>query len=212
MTKIEKEKMINLLNSYKLCGIEYIEPLKLNQIDIKKDDLPSDINELENYVNHCNICELSKFKSDSIFGLGKINSDIMIIGTNCDFLNENISKLLENIIKSVLLIDFNKVYITNILKCNTKINIKSINQSIELCKGYLTKQIELIKPKFIITLGSAFNHLLCNEDNISDISGNIYEYNGIKTIPLLDLEFIYKNPSYKQDMFNDLKKIKSILE
>lgn len=212
MTENKKIYILNLLNSYKLCGMNYIEPLNLNKIDKNKNDLPNDFNGLENYVNHCSICELSKFKSDSIFSLGEINSDIMIVGTNCDFLNENIYKLLENIIKNVLLIDFNKVYITNILKCSTKTNIKSIKQSIELCSGYLTKQIELVKPKFIITLGTAFNHLLCNDDNVLDISGNIYEYNGIKTIPLLDLEFIYKNPSYKQDMFNDLKKIKSILE
>ena len=211
MTKIEKEKIINLLNRYKLCGIEYIEPLSLNNIEIKKDDLPNDIEELENYVNHCNICELSKFKNNSTFSIGKINSDIMIIGTNSDFLNENINLLLRNIIEKVLLIEFNKVYITNILKCNTN-NVESIIKPIELCKDYLIKQIQLVNPKLIITLGSAFNHLLSNDDNIFDISGNLYDYNGIKLIPLLDLEFIYKNPSYKLDMFNDLKKIKIILE
>ena len=211
MTKVEKEKMINLLNKYKLCGIEYIEPLNLNKTDVRKDDLPNNIVELENYVNHCNICELSKFKNNSLFSIGKIDSDIMIIGTNCDFLNENINLLLKSIIENVLLIEFNKVYITNILKCNTN-NVESISKPIELCKDYLTKQIQLVKPKLIVTIGSAFNHLLSNDDNIFDISGNLYEYNGIKLIPLLDLEFIYKNPSYKQDMFNDLKKIKIILE
>ena len=210
MTKIEQEKMINLLNRYKLCGTEYIEPLNF-KIDIKKDDLPNDIIELENYVNHCNICELSKFKNSSNFSMGDFDSDIMIIGTDCNFLNENINLLLKSMIEKVLLLDFNKVYITNILKCNTN-SSESISKPIELCKDYLIKQIHLSAPKLIITIGSAFNHLLSNDDNIFDVSGNIYEYQGIKLIPLLDVDFIYKNPSYKHDMFNDLKKIKIILE
>ena len=67
MTKVEKDKIINLLNRYKLFGMQYIEPLNLNNINIKKVDLPNDIEKLENYVDHCNICELSKFKYNSTF-------------------------------------------------------------------------------------------------------------------------------------------------
>ncbi|RLA76409.1 MAG: hypothetical protein DRG78_19075 [Epsilonproteobacteria bacterium] len=212
MTKLEKEEIISLLNRYKLFGIKYIEPFSSTKKDTKKEDLPNDIYQLENYVNYCNICELSKFKKDSIFSIGDIDSDIMLIGTNCNFIDENINKILKDIIINVLLLDFNKVYITNILKCDIYSNIKNLDKPIKLCKNYILKQIELIKPKLIITVGSAFNNLMDNDNNILDISGNLYDYNGINLVPLLDLNFIYKNPSYKQEMFNDLKKLKRLME
>ena len=83
---------------------------------------------------------------------------------------------------------------------------------IEMCLEYLRKQIEILKPKIIITLGISFNYLMKNDEKIVDVSGNIYNYNNSKLVPLLDPEFIYKNPSYKAKLFNDLKKIKLLME
>jgi DNA polymerase len=212
MTNNDKNKIIDLLNSYKLCGIKYIEPLNLNHQQTDKSELPNSIDELEQYVNHCNLCELSKVKQKQIFSLGDEQSDIMMIGLKYNFLDEHIMQMIKNIITKVLLLDFNKVYITNVLKCNVDTKIDISEQSINLCGDYLLKEIQIVKPKIIITFGLAFNYLLNNQDNILDISGNLYEYNKIKVIPLLDLDFIYKNPSYKQDMFSDLKKIKMLME
>jgi len=51
-----------------------------------------------------------------------------------------------------------------------------------------------------------------NNDKILDISGCLYEYGTIKVVPLLGLDFLNKNPSYKINMINDLKKIKKLLD
>jgi len=196
----------------KLCGINYIKPIRFNIKNIHDTDLPNDINKLENHVHHCSLCDLSKNKHKPLFSMGNNNSNIMIIGTDTNFIDENLNMMMNNMIENILLLDINQVYITNILKCDTNINIHNLDNSIKLCKSYLLKQIEIVKPEIIITIGSAFNHLMEKNDNISDVSGNLYNYNGIKLLPLMDIEFVYKNPSYKQDMFNDLKKIKIILE
>jgi DNA polymerase len=209
MTEIKKQNILDLLNNYKLLGVKFIEPLNFN--NTKKIELPNDIKELENYVSHCNLCDLSKYKNNSIFSIGNFNSEIMMVGENLNFLNNNIYTLLENMIKNVLEIDFNTIYMTNTLKCNVN-NIANLDRPIELCKNYVIKQIELINPKIIITIGNAFYVFMNINDEIIDISGNLYNYNGIMIIPLLDIEFVYKNPSYKQNMFNDLKKIKLLLE
>ena len=120
--------------------------------------------------------------------------------------------MLKNMVEKVLLINMDDIFLTNILKCTTKEDYKKLDSEINLCIDYLKKQISIAKPKLIITLGDAFNYLLNKEENINDISGNLYRYNNIKTIPILHPEFVYKNPSFKQQSFNDLKKIKLILE
>ena len=61
-------------------------------------------------------------------------------------------------------------------------------------------------------MGSAFNYLMNNNDDILNISGNLYSYDESKLIPLLGLDFLNKNPSYKVNMISDLKKIKKLLD
>jgi DNA polymerase len=212
MTKLKKQNILNILNSYKLLGIKYIEPLKINYIYTNNIELPNEIKELEEHITHCNLCDLSKNKKNSIFSIGNNDTDIMIIGLHSNFLENNINKLLKNMIQNVLELDISKIYMTNILKCNVSNHTVDLNKPIELCIKYLIKQIELLKPKIIITTGIAFKYLMNIDEDIIDISGNTYDYNGMTVVPLLDLDFVYKNPSYKQNMYNDLKKIKLILE
>ncbi len=54
--------------------------------------------------------------------------------------------------------------------------------------------------------------MMNNNSDISEVSGNIYDYMDAKLIPMMDLNFVYKNPSYKKEMFKDLQKIKVLME
>jgi len=119
---------------------------------------------------------------------------------------------LKTIFESRLSIDINHIYMTNILKCTVKITKDSHDDEIYQCLHYLEQQIKILKPKIIITFGIAFKYLMNNNDDIIDVSGNLFEYNGIKIIPLLGLDFINKNPSYEEKMISDLKKIKIIMD
>ncbi len=215
MTNRDKIKLIHTLNMYKSFGIEYLDEINLDLRSKKVTDLPDDLVLLENHIEHCNLCDLSKQKESLEFGRGDINSDIIIIGINQYFENDDIYNMFKNMIEKVLLRDMDSVYITNILKCNTKDNVQSIHsfeKPIQTCMNYLIKQIDVSSAKLIITLGNCYNYMMNSSDDIVDISGNIYDYNGIKLIPIIDPEYLYKNPSFKQQMFNDLRKIKTIME
>lgn len=212
MRDIDKIKIIHTLNMYKSFGIEYLDDINVSFKNKKSDDLPNNLNDLKNYVEHCNLCALSKQKESLEFGKGDISSDIYVIGTNQYFQNEKIYNMFKSMIEKVLLRDINSVYITNILKCSTNNNIKDLDEPIRTCMNYLVKQIDLSSVKLIITLGNCYNYMMNACEDIVDISGNVYDYNGIKLIPILDPMYLYRNPSYKQQMFNDLKKIKTIME
>jgi uracil-DNA glycosylase len=213
MTNSKKCEILELLYSYKSFGIEYIDSLNYDKNEKEKFQLPNTIEQLEIEAFHCSLCDLSKDNTQFEFGIGNKYSQIYVIGVNqYQFASELVFNSFKNMIENVLLLNFNDIYITNIIKCATKQNISKLNKSIELCENYLFKQIEIVKPKLIIALDFAFNYLMKSDENIVDISGNNYEYKGIKLIPLLHPEFVYKNPSYKDRMFNDLKKIKSLME
>ena len=214
MTNFKKLNLIDTLKRYKLMGYEYLDPIHiLDESTVSKSTLPDCIKELEEHANNCNLCDLSKKRHSFNFAQGGTNSGILIVGTNHNILDDQkLFELLKNMLEKVLLLDIDDVYITNILKCNSNIPYNQSSVYIDTCIEYLLKQINILKPKLIITFGDSFNSLIKTDDNIFDISGNLYNFNGVKLIPLYDLEFIYKNPSYKQNVFKDLLKIKNILE
>jgi len=207
-----KQELLHLLNTKKMLGIEHVKQIDLSQYYNKRHKLPIDIVGLFDYVSNCSLCELSKSKISCEFSQGNNKSEIFIIHT---YLNKESQKEyldLKNMIEERLKININDIYMTNILKCNVKKLNDNLDEEIKKCIPYLEQQIVLLKPKIIITFGNAFRYLMNNDDNITDISGNLFIYNDIKVIPLLNIDFINKNPSYKEKMDKDLEKIKNILE
>jgi DNA polymerase len=121
-------------------------------------------------------------------------------------------EMLTLMIEKVLDLSREDVYITNILKCHLPSTQELHNSYIHSCKIYLFKEIEIIKPKVIVTLGEIAYHYINNEDSkLKDIRGNIIEKSGYKLIPTYHPNFLLKNPSFKKEVFMDLKKVKSLL-
>lgn len=211
MTRKEQKKILYVLKKYKEFGLEYLEPLNFGIPHYDICDLPDNNQKLFEYINHCSLCELSKFSSNKTIGIGDYSSNLYFVGTKIEFGNKNIYNLLKNIIEKVLFLEMDQVYVTNILKCDCIKKENSYISSIESCKNYLLKQLELNKPKYIITFGDAYNYIMKSDETIFDIRGNQFIYKQSIVVPLIDIEFIYKNPSYKNDMYDDLKKIKEMI-
>ncbi len=206
-----KKKIVDYLNLYKSFGLEYCEPISFDTKLSSSGNLPNSIKNLNSYIEHCSLCELSKITKKKTIGFGNSNSEIYIVGISCDFQNENISALLKDLIKNSLELNTQDIYITNLIKCTQQFKNNINKNNIDLCKEYFIKQVDIIRPKYIIALGNVSNYLLKNENNISYISGNSYDYNGLNLVPMLDLEFVYKNPSYKDKLYNDFKKLKILM-
>lgn len=190
-----------------------MDEINITKLDSNIKKLPDTFSKLEDVVQNCSLCNLSKEKISCGFGKGDCSSDVFIVALNeSEFENEAVFETLKNMVQKVLMLDMEDIFLTYILKCTVTKIPKQPDDQVGFCMDYLKKQISIAKPKLIITLGEAFNILLKKNENITDISGNLYRYNNIKTIPLIHPLFIHKNPSYKQKAFNDLKKTKLILE
>ena len=210
ITEKQKLELLKLLKRDKIFGIEYANSIQFNVPKLLSNKLPSNLELLSEYVSKCSLCSLSKSKVSFAFAKGKKSSEIMVVS-----LFENNVKELENLtflFNSELEININHIYMTNILKCNVKIKKENLKSEISQCLGFLEQQIKIIKPKMIITIGTAFKYLMNNTDDILNISGGLYRYDESNVVPLLGLDFLNKNPSYKVNMLNDLKKIKKLLD
>ena len=210
MTQEIQKELLYILKKKKLLGVKYVEIPILSKNNELKRNLPNSLKELNEYVDNCSLCELSKVKENSFFGKGQSNSSIYIVGLNIDFENKKKYLVLKDMMKDIMPID--DIYMTNILKCKHKKIKKNFDFEVEQCLSYFEKEISFEKPKLIIAFADAFKYIMKNNDEILDISGNVFEYKKITIIPLMELNFLNKNPSYKEKMYQDLKKIKNVLE
>lgn len=220
--------MVDLVNKIKLkrayalkaLGYEYIEPIQTAPIQ-STNALPNSFESLSNLVHNCHLCELSKTRKNVVFGEGNIQAKLMFVGEGPGMMEDDSGRpfvgraggLLTKMIESVLQISRDDVYIANIVKCRPPNNRVPSIQEASICKEYLLKQIELVNPKIIVALGTTSYHYLTDDTtSISKIRGEILSFNNRVLIPTFHPSFLLRNPSAKKEAFEDLKKIKSVLE
>ncbi|NPA73993.1 MAG: uracil-DNA glycosylase [Epsilonproteobacteria bacterium] len=223
MQDIDRLKLLKELYTYKSIGYDYIEDIKLadNKRQFSSHPLPDDLTALEQIVKNCHLCQLSKTRKNVVFGEGDPNAKLMFIGEGPGANEDSTGKpfvgrageLLTKIIENVLLLKREDVFIANIVKCRPPGNRVPTDIEVKECIPYLLKQIELIKPSVIVTLGAtAYKNLTLDTTSVSKIRGEILDYNGIKLIPTFHPSYLLRNPSAKKFVYFDMKKVKILLE
>ena len=146
------------------------------------------------------------FTNSSTLGTGSGIPYYWAIGNNKDLTFTPKMYAKEN----VLFLKRSDIYIANIIKCRPPQSRDPEIEEIDACKGYLLKQIEIIKPKIIVTLGRiAFRYLLNDTTPITKARGKMYDFNGIKVIPTYHPSYLLRNPSKKKEAMVDLKFIQN---
>ncbi len=169
------------------------------------------LSELENRINRCTKCELSKTRTKFVFGSGNPYADIMLIG-EAPGADEDLQglpfvgragQLLTKLLKEVG-IERNDVFICNILKCRPPNNRKPLPSEIEMCKPYLLKQIEILNPKVIVALGAtAIEGLFNMKKKMSELRGSILSLNKIPVIVTYHPAAILRNPNLQREVIED---------
>jgi uracil-DNA glycosylase family 4 len=214
------KKLIKLKYLYDLKNVneEYFNGFSSDKEIIYS--IPKELQELQKIVLNCNLCKLSKTRNNVVFGEGNPNSKIMFIGEapgreedlqGRPFVGRS-GELLTKIIENILNIKREEIYISNIVKCRPPQNRDPEIDEVESCIPYLIKQIDIIKPNLIVTLGRiAFKYLLNSEISITQARGKLYNFKGIKVIPTYHPSYLLRNPIKKKEAFIDFKLIKEFL-
>lgn len=184
---------------------------------------------LEKKVKNCSKCPLHKNRRNAVFGEGSMYSKIMLIGEapgNEEDLQGKpfvgkAGMLLNDLLRKSKL-ERKKVFVTNLVKCHPPKNRLPQQEEIQTCtKNYLSKQIEIINPDIIITLGrtsSAYFLKKCNLPftKISKIHGKTFDINcndkKIKLICMYHPAYVLYNPQKKSTLESDFQKIQIINE
>ena len=175
----------------------------------------NDLDSLKAEVLSCKRCSLHKTRRSVVFGAGNSKAQLMFIG-EAPGEDEDIQglpfvgragKLLTKIIEAMKL-KREDVYIANILKCRPPNNRIPLPTEITECEDNVKRQVELIKPKVICTLGKfASQTLLRTQTPISVLRGHFQEYNGIKVMPTFHPAYLLRNPPDKKLVWADMKKV-----
>jgi uracil-DNA glycosylase family 4 len=169
--------------------------------------------ELKAAVAGCTACELHKTRTQTVFGVGDENADWLFIGeapgADEDAQGEPFvgpaGKLLDNMLKSIGLKRGDKVYIANVVKSHPPDNRNPHLNEITACFPYLRRQIELIQPKLIVTLGKiASDTLLGSEATIASLRGKVHAYQGIPLIATYHPAYLLRTPQDKARAWEDL--------
>lgn len=175
--------------------------------------------ELESLCKNCNKCKLAKGRTNVVIGEGNKNADIMFIGEGpgADEDAQGIPFVgkagkLMNMAFAGIGISREEVYIANIVKCRPPSNRNPEKDEADACMEYLKAQIELIKPKVIVLLGSvALKNMLGEEYGITKVRGTWIEKDGIKYMPTFHPAALLRDETKKIAFWNDLKTVNQFL-
>jgi len=198
-----------------------------SMIAMPEDNKKAELEIIAEEIKRCTKCPLYRNRKNAVPGEGDPNSEIMFIGEAPGY-HEDIQgrpfvgsagKLLTKLINDIGL-SRDKVFITNVVKCRPPNNRDPMREEIEACKPYLLKQIEIIKPRIIVTLGrhstlTILNHIGVKVSGISSVRGKIFEAEmlglKIRVIPVYHPAAALYNPGLKKKLEEDFKLIKLVL-
>ncbi|RJQ13895.1 MAG: uracil-DNA glycosylase [Nitrospiraceae bacterium] len=170
---------------------------------------------LRDEIGDCRRCKLCNARKNIVFGEGLPNAELMFIGEGPGrdediqarpFVGEA-GQLLTKLIEK-LGFKRDEVYIANIVKCRPPGNREPEAEEVAICKPFLEKQIEIIRPKVIVSLGKISAHsLLGVKTQISRLRGNFLKYDDIPLMPTFHPAYLLRNPKDKWLVWNDMQKV-----
>jgi len=179
------------------------------------------LEELRAEIGDCRRCKLCQGRTQIVFGTGNPRAELVFVGEapgrDEDLKGEpfvgRAGQLLTEIITKGMKLRREDVYIANVVKCRPPENRNPEPDEIATCEPFLVKQLELIKPRIIVALGTfAAQTLLKIKTPISRLRGVWHTYHGIKVMPTLHPAYLLRNPNDKRLVWQDIQAVLRELE
>jgi uracil-DNA glycosylase family 4 len=173
-------------------------------------------------VSHCRACNLHCTRTQTVFGVGSHQAEVMFIGEAPGAHEDRLGQpfvgraghLLDNMFKSLGL-SREQVYIANILKCRPPNNRDPQPDEVNTCTPFLVQQIELLQPKCIVALGRIAAHYLLNTTTkLGDLRKQCFHY-GEQQTPLFVTyhpAYLLRSPGDKRKSWEDLQAIHRFIQ
>ena len=170
------------------------------------------LDELEIKCKNCTKCDLCEGRTNLVFGIGKKDADIMLIGEGPGE-NEDLQgqpfvgrsgQLLDKFLASVDLSRDKNVYIANMVKCRPPKNRDPKPEEQDMCINWLRKQFKIIKPKIVVCVGRISAQKLIDKNfKVTQQHGQFIDKNGTLFMGTYHPAAILRNPNNKEFAFAD---------
>ena len=169
---------------------------------------------LREHIGDCQRCKLAGGRTHLVFGVGNPSAALMFVGegpgADEDLQGEpfvgRAGQLLTEIISKGMKLRRQDVYIANVIKCRPPGNRNPEPDEIAACMPFLARQIELVRPRVIVALGTfAAQTLLGVKTPITRMRGVWQEYRGVKVMPTFHPAYLLRNPNDKRLVWADIK-------
>jgi len=179
----------------------------------------SELEALAAEVAQCTRCLLHQGRTKTVPGEGPDNADIMFIGEAPGFHEDQqghpfvgaAGKFLEKLLESIGLTRAD-VFIANVIKCRPPGNRDPLPEEIEACKPFLDRQIELLQPKLVVTLGRFSMARAFPKARISRIHGQPRKIGGVLYYPMYHPAAALHQPSLRSTIEQDMHRIPELIE
>ena len=170
------------------------------------------LDELEIKCKNCTKCDLCEGRTNLVFGIGKKDANIMLIGEgpgeNEDLQGQPLvgrsGQLLDKFLASVDLSRDKNVYIANMVKCRPPKNRDPKPEEQDMCINWLREQFKIIKPKIVVCVGRISAQKLIDKNfKVTQQHGQFIDKNGTLFMGTYHPAAILRNPNNKEFAFAD---------
>ncbi len=201
-------------------AIDYLEGGIRKEHTNKKDR--DSLERIAQEISVCRKCRLYENRNKPVPGMGVKNPKLMIIGegpgaeedkTGIPFVGRA-GQYMDKWMKAIELKRDTDLFIGNIVKCRPPGNRDPYPDEIEACRGYLERQIRIINPRLILSVGRIASQVLIDSSQgIGRLRGKVYNYCGIQLIPTYHPSGVLRNPeNYRKPVWEDLKMVRKLLD
>ena len=178
----------------------------------------SGLSELYKEIALCQECEIAKYRTKVVPGEGAEGADIMFIGEAPGWHEDQQGRpfvgpaglFLDELLASINL-KREQVYIANVIKCRPQGNRDPLPIEIHNCRKWLERQIELIRPKMIVTLGRYSMAMFFPGKSISKIHGTAQKRDNVVYYAMYHPAAALHQQSLRQEIEADMLKIPTLL-
>ncbi len=172
------------------------------------------------FIGDCRRCPLCQNRNSIVFGDGNPRAELVLVGEGpgadedaqgLPFVGRA-GKLLTDMIERGMGLRRSDVYICNVVKCRPPGNRLPEKDEIATCSPFLLRQLDVIKPKVIVSLGAcAMQTLLGIKEGITRVHGQWFDWRGIRLMPIYHPAYLLRDPNKKPEAWRDLQEVMKFL-
>ena len=182
-------------------------------------ELRAELEELALKVSGCRECKLCTTRTQTVFASGDPCARLMLVGEGPGAEEDRqglpfvgaAGELLNKILAAIGL-ERAAVYVANIVKCRPPGNRDPEPDEVRACRGYLERQIDLVRPAVIVALGRIAAHeLLGNDFSLTRLRGEWHQVRGIPVRVTYHPAALLRNAAYKRPAWEDMQAVRDHL-